>query len=182
MAYVRWYNARAKKRGEPFEYRLPTEVHHYIACAPCAKFVWGDRFLQRWVKSCFSRPRATLEPVMSFPVDESRYGIYDLYDLEVRGDLVVLSTCESGVADVTRGDEVLGLTRGFLYAGAENVLVSLWRADDVGTRDLMVPFYRNLLSGVPRAAALREAKVEFIEKSPKHARPYYWAPFVLIGQ
>ncbi|MFQ5845267.1 MAG: CHAT domain-containing protein, partial [Planctomycetota bacterium] len=79
--------------------------------------------------------------------------LYDLYSLELDADLVVLSACESGVADVTGGDEILGLTRGFLYAGARALLASQWRVDDASTAELMESVYHNLEETGDAAAA-----------------------------
>ncbi len=105
--------------------------------------------------------------------------LYDLYDLDVRGELVVLSTCESGTADVTRGDEILGLTRGFLYAGAPALLTSQWRVHDAVTTELMASFYRHLRAQGDAAAALRAAMADIRRE---HPHPYYWAPFFLTGR
>lgn len=78
-AYAAWHTARQRASGDNrFVYELPHEMHHTTASAPTGKYVWGERFLQCWVKSCFSRSVACIEPVMTYPVDESRYGIFDL--------------------------------------------------------------------------------------------------------
>ncbi len=105
--------------------------------------------------------------------------LYDLYDLDVRSELVVLSTCESGVADVTGGDEILGLSRGFLYAGAPALLTSQWKVDDAATREFMDGFYRHLEVTGDAATAYREAMRESRASRP---HPYYWAPFFLTGR
>lgn len=106
----------------------------------------------------------------------------EVYNLEFNADLVVLSACETGLGPVARGEGILSLTRGFLYAGASNVLVSLWKADDIQTGELMPSFYRNVLEGGSKPSALRSAKLGVIRAHPRYARPFYWAPFVLIGE
>ncbi len=106
----------------------------------------------------------------------------EIYNLNLNADLVVLSACETGLGQIAKGEGLIGLTRGFLYAGAKNLLVSLWQINDVSTANLMVEFYRKMLSGQNKAVALREAKVMLMEQNPKYAKPYYWASFVLIGQ
>ncbi len=92
--------------------------------------------------------------------------------------LVVLSACESARGDVKSGDGVHGLRRAFQVAGAETVVASLWRVDDAVTRDLMVRFYQVLAEGRGRAEALR---VAMLKVRAKHPHPYYWAPFVVLG-
>jgi CHAT domain-containing protein len=106
----------------------------------------------------------------------------EIYNLSLNADLVVLSACETGLGQLARGEGVIGLTRGFLYAGASSVLVSLWRAADATTATLMADFYRELLTGKPASHALREAKLRAIRRDPESAKPYSWSAFVLIGE
>jgi tetratricopeptide (TPR) repeat protein/CHAT domain-containing protein len=114
--------------------------------------------------------------------DDGLLHLGEVYGLSLNAELVVLSACQTGLGHLARGEGMIGLTRGFLYAGAENVVVSLWQAPDAPTRDLMVIFYDRLLQERPRAEALREAKMRMIRSDPVLAAPYHWAPFVLIGQ
>jgi len=104
----------------------------------------------------------------------------EIYNLKWKADMVALSACETGLGKVVKGEGIIGLTRAFMYAGAENVLVSLWKVSDQSTSDLMIDFYNHLLEGNTKAASLREAKLKLI-KSKEFANPYYWAPFILIG-
>jgi CHAT domain-containing protein len=106
----------------------------------------------------------------------------EIYNLNLNADLVVLSACETGLGQLARGEGIIGLTRGFLYAGAANVLVSLWKVDDTTTAQLMQDFYVDLLADFPKTTALRRAKLRLIEKHPRFARPYYWSSFILIGR
>lgn len=99
--------------------------------------------------------------------------------LDLRGAMVVLSACESGRSRVIGGDEVLGLTRAFLGAGAASVMVSLWLVQDETTVELMARWYEYWRQGMERAAALRAAQLALMARYP---HPYYWAPFVLVGQ
>jgi CHAT domain-containing protein len=105
----------------------------------------------------------------------------EVYNLRLNADLVVLSACETGLGPVIQGEGILSLTRGFLYAGASNVLVSLWKAADAQTGELMPSFYGYMLDGTGKSAALRWAKLAMIRSNPRYARPFYWAPFVLVG-
>ncbi|HUF39504.1 MAG TPA: CHAT domain-containing tetratricopeptide repeat protein [Anaerolineales bacterium] len=103
----------------------------------------------------------------------------DVMELDLRPALVVLSACESGRSRIVRGEEAVGLPRAFLGAGAAAVLVSLWLVHDDAAAALMSTWYRKLGEGADRAAALAEAQQVLRET---HPHPYYWAPFVLIGQ
>ncbi len=103
----------------------------------------------------------------------------DVMKLDLSGATVVLSACESGRAEVVGGDEVLGLTRAFLGAGAATVVVSLWLAQDETTAALMEVFYEKLRGGASPASALNAARREI---KAKHPHPYYWAPFILVGK
>jgi CHAT domain-containing protein/Tfp pilus assembly protein PilF len=106
----------------------------------------------------------------------------EIYNLNLNADLVVLSACETGLGQIAHGEGIIGLTRGFLYAGASNVLVSLWQVSDMTTSDLMMDFYDKMLGGMSKAEALREAKLQMIRRDPGYAKPYYWAPFILVGR
>jgi CHAT domain-containing protein len=102
----------------------------------------------------------------------------ELYAIRMDADLVTLSACETGVGDIRSGDDVIGLTRGFLYAGTRSILASLWQVDDEATAELMTSFYGHLAGGDKRKA-LGEAQLEVRRKKP---HPYYWAAFELIGR
>jgi CHAT domain-containing protein len=102
----------------------------------------------------------------------------DLYTLQWDTDLVTLSACETGLGKVANGDDVIGLTRGFLYAGARSIVASLWEVDDVATEHLMVSFYRDLETNDKREA-LRLAQIETRSSYPA---PMYWAAFQIVGR
>jgi CHAT domain-containing protein/Tfp pilus assembly protein PilF len=108
--------------------------------------------------------------------------LQDIYNLTIRADLVVLSACETGLGKVVSGEGLVGLTRGFMYAGANRVVASLWKVDDVATSELMAEFYKGMLQkSLPPAAALRQAQLE-MRKQKRWADPYYWAAFTLQGE
>ena len=101
--------------------------------------------------------------------------------LNLRGtQLVVLSACETGIGDVANGEGVYGLRRAFVLAGAESQLISLWKVDDTGTKDLMVRYYDKLLAKQGRSDALRQIQLEFL-KNPTYQHPYFWAAFIPSG-
>jgi CHAT domain-containing protein/tetratricopeptide (TPR) repeat protein len=106
----------------------------------------------------------------------------DIYNMKLAADLVTLSACQTGLGKQITGEGVLGLTRGFLYAGAARVIVSLWSVNDRATAELMTRFYRHLLKdNQTPAASLRAAQVEMWQ-SRQWKSPYYWAAFVQHGE
>lgn len=106
----------------------------------------------------------------------------DIFNLDLPAELVVLSACQTGQGQEVKGEGIIGLTRGFMYAGAARVLVSLWKVDDQATAELMKRFYRGVLQEkLTPAAALRQAQVE-MSQIPQWNSPYYWAAFVLQGE
>jgi CHAT domain-containing protein len=104
----------------------------------------------------------------------------DLLQQNLAYELVTLSGCETGRANVSGGDELIGLGRGFLYAGAGSLLVSLWKVTDVHTLDFMERMYQSLYAGASKSAALRKAQLEILVQDPK-LHPAFWGAFQLIG-
>ena len=105
----------------------------------------------------------------------------DVYGLRLDADLVVLSGCRTALGKEMRGEGLIGLTRGFFYAGARRVVASLWPVEDLATAALMRRFYRAMwTAGLPPAAALRQAQLE-IRRQRRWRDPYYWAGFILEG-
>lgn len=108
--------------------------------------------------------------------------LHDIYRLNLPVDLVVLSACQTGLGKNIRGEGLIGLTRGFMYAGASRVVASLWKVDDEATAELMKRFYGYMLKGgMSPAAALREAQSSMREQKRWRA-PFFWAGFVLQGE
>ncbi len=106
----------------------------------------------------------------------------DIYNLNLPAELVVLSACETGLGKDVRGEGLVSLTRGFMYAGAKRVVVSLWSVKDSATAELMTKFYQQMLDkGVNPVAALRAAQLE-MWKTQVWESPYYWAAFVVQGE
>ncbi|HBL28882.1 MAG TPA: hypothetical protein DD490_18770, partial [Acidobacteria bacterium] len=104
--------------------------------------------------------------------------VYEIFNLRLQADLVTLSACETALGEQVTGEGMVGLTRAFLYAGADSLLVSLWPVSDRSTPDLMTGFYRHLRDLRPKAVALQQAKLERIGAGDE---PYRWAPFILAG-
>jgi CHAT domain-containing protein len=108
----------------------------------------------------------------------------EIYNLKLNADLVVLSACETGLGKIQKGEGIIGLTRALLYAGAKNILVSLWQVNDKSTSELMVDFYKNSLANkgqLSYSEALRNAKLKMISEG-RYAHPFFWSPFILIGK
>src|SRR5215510_10448817 len=105
----------------------------------------------------------------------------DVYRLRLNADLVTLGACRTGLGKQLRGEGMISMTRGFIYAGVPRVMVSLWDVTDRETAQFMQRFYRNLLKGkLPVSEALRRAQVEMWE-SPESNAPFFWAAFSLQG-
>lgn len=104
----------------------------------------------------------------------------EIYNLQLDARLVTLSACNTGIGKMAKGEGMMSLSRAFQYAGARNLLVSLWNVDDRSTAKLMVDFYKRNEQDVSMPRALREAKLSLIEEG-RYAAPRYWAPFVFIG-
>ncbi len=115
------------------------------------------------------------------PLDDPLLRVYEIFQLNLAADLVVLSACETALGDKVRGEGLFGLTRGFIDAGAGGVLVSLWRVHDRSTAELMKHFYQRLLEDrLPPARALQAAQIT-MWRDPRWQAPYFWAGFLLHG-
>jgi CHAT domain-containing protein len=109
-------------------------------------------------------------------------GLQDIYNLNLSADLVVLSACETGLGKEISGEGLVGLTRGFMYAGATRVVASLWKVSDAATAALMAEFYRSMEQDhLAPAAALRQAQIS-MWKQKRWSDPYYWAAFQIQGE
>jgi CHAT domain-containing protein len=115
----------------------------------------------------------------SLRLGDSWLNLFDIFNLQLGAELTTLSACETGMSAVSEGDELLGLARGFLYAGTPSLVVSLWTVNDRSTAQLMRRFYEGLNSGLTKSHALRQAILEVKNAFP---HPYYWAPFILLGK
>jgi CHAT domain-containing protein len=105
----------------------------------------------------------------------------DVYNMHLPAEVVVLSGCQTALGKDIRGEGLVGLTRGFMYAGARRVVASLWEVDDLATAELMRRFYRSMITdGLRPAAALRAAQRE-LSRQPRWASPFFWSAFELQG-
>ncbi|RMG50783.1 MAG: CHAT domain-containing protein [Acidobacteria bacterium] len=189
--------AQPRRRGPALIMGVPDEAMPYIFReVETVASLWSDALV-------FTGPEATLEqlkqnaprcrllhlathgvfrrdnPMFSaLKLADSWLSFYDIFNLTVNADLVTLSACETGMNEIFPGDELFGLMRGFLYAGAPSLVVSLWIVNDCSTAEFMRCFYSNLSDGLPKRTALRRAQQDVRQRYP---HPYYWAPFILMG-
>ena len=100
--------------------------------------------------------------------------------------MVVLSACDTGLGEVKSGEGIFGLRRAFTQAGAKSMVMSMWSIPDKETKEIMVEFYKNIMSGkMNRCRALREAvlrEMEIVKERYDHRNPFYWGAFVFLGE
>jgi CHAT domain-containing protein/tetratricopeptide (TPR) repeat protein len=114
--------------------------------------------------------------------DNAALYAYEIHNLSINADLVVLSACETGFGKAVRGEGVLSLARAFLYAGAPSVVTTLWEVNDFTSAALIETFYSNLATGMSKSIALQQAKLTFLSKTDNiSGHPTYWASFISIG-
>jgi CHAT domain-containing protein len=169
---------------------IRTEVEALLSMLPDAKLFMGEQATESVLRSHGSASRLVHiathgyfrqdNPMFSsIRLGDSHLSLYDLSHLHLPADLVVLSGCATGLNVVTAGDELIGLARGLLRAGAQSLLLSLWDVHDESTKDFMLAFYRRLQTGLTKSEAIQRAMIQLREKNP---HPYYWAPFSLVGK
>ena len=113
---------------------------------------------------------------------DEKLNLNELYQLNNNADLVVLSACNTSTGVYASGEGVLSLSRGFFFGGAQSVVSSLWKVDDVATSELMKSFYKQLDQGENKSQALHKAKLDFLTThSGREASPYFWSTFILTG-
>ena len=168
---------------------IEAEARHAAAALPNAQLRLGadateaalrehgssSRFVHIATHGLFRRDNPMFS---SIRLGDSHLSLFDLYQLPLCAELVALSGCSTAVNAVVGGDELLGLIRGLLFAGAHAVLASLWDVHDRGTSEFMATFY-NRLAFENKAQAVRSGMLELRRMYP---HPYYWAPFILVGK
>ncbi len=113
---------------------------------------------------------------------DSTLHLHDLYALKLSAKLVVLSVCEAGKGNMRKGEGIMSLARGFTYAGVPCVATTLWKVNEQATNAITQQFYHHLVSGMDKAQAMRQAKIDYVRTCADiKVSPYYWAGFVVIG-
>jgi CHAT domain-containing protein len=105
----------------------------------------------------------------------------EMYNLSLNADLLVLSSCQSGLGKYVKGEGIIAMTRGFFYSGAHNIIFSLWKVYDKQTNELMTEFYDHVLEGETFSSALRKSKLRLIADRST-AFPSKWSGFILVGK
>ena len=113
---------------------------------------------------------------------DAKLALNDVFKMNLDAELVTLSACETGMGKVYPGEGLIGLTRGILFSGGRNVLVSQWQVNNKLTSQFMSTFYQEMLSGSSRSKALQTAKLETINGASHQAAPFHWAAFILLGE
>ncbi len=115
--------------------------------------------------------------------DERALNTYEIYNLKLKSDMVVLSGCNTGSGKLQKGEGVMSLARGFLYAGCPSIIMTLWNVEDISSKSVMIEFYRNIKNGFPKDESLRKAKISYISGAdPLKAHPHFWLGYVSIGK
>ena len=146
--------------------------------------VMGDEV--KWI----NQPSLILSPDLTGQPDDGLLKMSEIFNLQLNANLVVLSACETARGKMSRGEGIVGLTSAFLFAGSRSVVASLWDVNDESTSLFMEYFYAALKQGLPKGDALSKARRELMYSQIKIAAtgeeeslasPYYWAPFILVG-
>jgi CHAT domain-containing protein len=146
------------------------------------------RILHFAAHSLLNNERSELSGVVLSLVDRAGHPqngflrLYDIYNLRLRADVVVLSACQTALGGEIKGEGLIGLTRGFLYAGAPRVVATLWEVDDRSTAELMRRFYEGMLTRGERPVTALQAAQAAMWKTKGWDNPYYWAAFTLQGE
>lgn len=129
-------------------------------------------------------PRTMLQKNAAFhdpnPTNEGILHAYEIYNMRINAELVVMSACQTGLGKIQAGEGIMSLARAFAHAGSPNTVMSLWQVDEAATRKLMTNFYKYLGEGEGKDEALQLAKLDYLNNNAE-AHPFYWAGFVLVG-
>jgi len=176
--------AFAQAEAEAIVGRLPKSralVRKQASKAAFNKFAAGFRFIHIASHGEFNAetPLRSALLLAAEIGDDGLLTVGELYSMRIDAELVTLSACETGLGKIASGDDVVGLTRGFLFSGARSIVASLWQVDDRATGELMTGFYEALGAGGDKRAALRQAQLATMKPYP---HPYFWAAFQLTGR
>jgi len=115
-------------------------------------------------------------------VEDGFLNTYEIYNLDLNAELAVLSACKTGVGKLSKGEGIMSLARGFLYAGVPGIVMTLWEVEDIASANVITGFYENLKEGLNKDVALRESKLTYLETADQfQSHPYFWAAYVQIG-
>jgi CHAT domain-containing protein len=154
---------------------------NFIKTPELAKF----RYLHFATHGIVNESKPELSRIFLSPNETEDGNLYsgEIYSLKIKAALVTLSACETGLGQIAKGEGIVGLSRSLMYAGAQNLIVSLWQVSDASTSQLMIDFYKIHLKNLQNELFnddLRIAKMQLLSFE-KYSAPYYWAPFILVG-
>lgn len=154
---------------QPF-YRTKSDFQQYAA---------GNKIIHLSTHACSDPNDHNLSRIY---FEDDYMTTYEIASLNLDANLAVLSACETGTGQISKGEGVMSLAKSFFYAGCKSTIVSLWPVDDCSTTDIMMSFYKHLKSGKTKDQSLRLAKLDYIKTAhPERRSPYYWAGFILVG-
>ena len=115
--------------------------------------------------------------------EDNRLYAYEIYNLKLNAQMAVLSSCNSGVGKMQKGEGMMSLARGFIYAGCPSIVMTLWQVADQSSSSLMASFYKYLRKGKSKQEAMRLAKIDYLENADDiTSNPYFWSGFVVLGE
>jgi CHAT domain-containing protein len=115
-------------------------------------------------------------------IEDNRLYAYEIYNLKLNAQMAVLSSCNSGTGKMQKGEGMMSLARGFIYAGCPSIIMTLWQVADKSSSELMTSFYKYLKRGKSKQEAMRLAKIDYLESADDlTSNPYFWSGFVVLG-
>ena len=119
---------------------------------------------------------------MADTTEDNKLYAYEVYNLKLNAQMAVLSSCSSGFGKMQKGEGMMSLARGFIYAGCPSIIMTLWQVADQSSSELMTSFYKYLKKGKSKQEAMRLAKIEYLESADDiTSNPYFWSGFVVLG-
>jgi CHAT domain-containing protein len=114
--------------------------------------------------------------------EDNRLYAYEIYNLKLNAQMTVLSSCSSGFGKMQKGEGMMSLARGFIYAGCPSIVMTLWQVADQSSSELMTSFYKYLKKGKSKQEAMRLSKIDYLENADDlTSNPYFWSGFVVVG-
>ena len=115
-------------------------------------------------------------------IEDNKLYAYEIYNLKLNAQMAVLSSCNSGFGKMQKGEGMMSLARGFIYAGCPSIIMTLWQVADKSSSELMTSFYKYLKRGKSKQEAMRLAKIDYLEEADDlTSNPYFWSGFVVLG-
>lgn len=115
-------------------------------------------------------------------LEDGMLNTYELFNMDLNAGLAVLSACNTGSGKLLKGEGIMNLARGFIYAGVPGIVMTMWSVEDQASSDIVNKFYKYLKDGMSKDEALRQAKLDFLAQGdPLKSHPFYWAAYVNIG-